>query len=258
MTAGPSTIPDLLGGPGRITALVGGGGKTTLLHALGAHLGRRAVLTTTTRMAAHETGDARLLLGPTPGELAAMVADDDPRPVLVWDRVDEAAAGGPKGVGVDPGLPATWLALVDHVVVEADGSRGHPAKAPAPHEPALPVGPVDVVAVIGADALDRVIADQCHRPLRLAAAVGCSPYERLTPERAAILLTSPAGSRRSVPDDAGYAVAVTKVDAATRPLVDRLQAALADRESGILVHRLDAHPQPATDHQPESGPDDRK
>lgn len=250
MTRGSSTVADLLAGPGRITALVGGGGKTTLLHALGAHLGRRAVLTTTTRMAADETGHARLLLGPTPAEVAAAIADDDPRPVLVWDRVDEAASGGPKGVGVDPGLPSTWLSLVDHVVVEADGSRGHPAKAPAPHEPVLPGGPVDVVAVIGADALDRVIADQCHRPLRLAAAVGCSPYERLTPERAAVLLTSRAGSRRSVPDDAGYAVAVTKVDDATRPLVDRLADALADRAPDVGVHRFDA--------EPGDGSDDRK
>ncbi len=239
MTTGrPSHVSDLLGTPGRITALVGGGGKTTLLHALGTHLGRRAVLTTTTQMAAEEVGDARLLLGPSTGEIAEAVADDDPRPVLIWSRISEKASGGPKGLGVDRDAPSGWLALVDHVLVEADGSRGHPAKAPAPHEPALPVGPTDVVAVIGANALNRVIADQCHRPLRLAAAVHCSPYERLTPERAAILLTSPDGARRSVPTDAGYAIAITMVDQASRPLVELLVAELAQREPETPVHQF--------------------
>ena len=240
MTTGKAAhVSDLLGAPGRITALVGGGGKTTLLHALGAHLGRRAVLTTTTQMAADEVGGARLLLGPSRAELAEAVADDDPRPVLVWNRIADKASG-PKGLGVDRDAPSGWLALVDHVLVEADGSRGHPAKAPAPHEPALPAGPTDVVAVIGANALNRVISDQCHRPLRLAAAVRCSPYERLTPERAAILLTSPNGARRSVPMDAGYAIAVTMVDEASRPLVDLLVAELARWEPETPVHQFPA------------------
>lgn len=241
MTTGKAAhVSDLLGAPGRITALVGGGGKTTLLHALGVHLGRRAVLTTTTQMAADEVGGARLLLGPSMAELAEAVADDDPRPVLVWNRIADKASGGPKGLGVDRDAPSGWLALVDHVVVEADGSRGHPAKAPAPHEPVLPAGPTDVVAVIGANALNRVIADQCHRPLRLAATVRCSPYERLTPERAAILLTSPNGARRSVPMDAGYAIAVTMVDDASRPLVDHLVAELARWEPETHVHQFPA------------------
>ena len=241
MTTGePAHVSDLLGTPGRITALVGGGGKTTLLHGLGTYLGRRAVLTTTTQMAADEVGGARLLLGPSRDEIAEAVADDDPRPVLVWSRIADKASGGPKGLGVDRDAPSSWLALVDHVLVEADGSRGHPAKAPAPHEPALPAGPTDVVAVIGATALTRVIADQCHRPLRLAAAVDCSPYERLTPERAAILLTSPDGARRSVPMDAGYAIAITMVDEDSRPLVDLLVAEVARREPETPVHQFAA------------------
>ena len=241
MTTGKAAhVSDLLGAPGRITALVGGGGKTTLLHALGVHLGRRAVLTTTTQMAADEVGGARLLLGPSMAELAEAVADDDPRPVLVWNRIADKASGGPKGLGVDRDAPSGWLALVDHVLVEADGSRGHPAKAPAPHEPVLPAGPTDVVAVIGANALNRVIADQCHRPLRLAAAVRCSPYERLTPERAAILLTSPNGARRSVPMAAGYASAVTMVDDASRPLVVLRVAELARWAPETHVHQFPA------------------
>ena len=95
MTTGePAHVSDLLGTPGRITALVGGGGKTTLLHGLGTYLGRRAVLTTPTQMAADEVGGARLLLGPSRDEIAEAVADDDPRPVLVWSRIADKASRG--------------------------------------------------------------------------------------------------------------------------------------------------------------------
>ena len=228
-------ITDLLGEPGRITSLVGGGGKTTLLHAIGARLGPKVILTTTTRMAVHEIGDARLLVGPSLAEIAANVSRDD-RPVLVWGRIDDSGSGEPKGVGVKLDAPARWLELVDYVVVEADGSRGRPAKAPAPHEPALPKGPVDVVAVIGADSLGRVIAEQCHRPLRLAAVVGCSPFEYLTPERAAVLLTHPEGARQGAPTDGGFAIAITKVDNTVLPLVDRLVASLAELAPTTPVH----------------------
>ena len=144
-------------------------------------------------------------------------------------------------MGVDLTAPASWLDLVDYVVVEADGSRGHPAKAPAPHEPAIPTGPVDVVAVIGADALDRVIADQCHRPLRLAAVVGCSPYERLTPERAAILLTHSDGALQGAPAEGNFSIAITKVDDNVFRLVDRLLVAVAELSPSTPVHLFDDH-----------------
>jgi probable selenium-dependent hydroxylase accessory protein YqeC len=125
---------------------------------------------------------------------------------------------------------------VDYVVVEADGARGLPAKAPGRHEPALPDGPTDVLAVIGADALNRVIADQCHRPLRVAAVIGCSPYERLDPVRAAILLSHPDGARRGV--DNGFGIVVTKVSPINRPLVDRLVAAMAEQLPGVPMHLI--------------------
>jgi len=222
-------IPDLAGDPGRILALVGGGGKTTLLHALGRHHGARAVLTTTTQMGADQHGDAQVVVGSDRRELATAL--EGHRPVLVWGRID-----GDKAVGVSPDLPATWLDLVDYVVVEADGARGLPAKAPSRHEPALPDGPTDVLAVIGADAMNRVIADQCHRPLRVAAVVGCSPYERLDPVRAAILLSHPDGARRGV--DNGFGVVVTKVSSTNRPLVDHLVETMAEQSPGIPMYLI--------------------
>jgi probable selenium-dependent hydroxylase accessory protein YqeC len=120
---------------------------------------------------------------------------------------------GDKLVGLPPeevdGLFATGTH--DLVVIEADGSRSRRVKAPAENEPPIPSLSTHVVAVIGADAINRVIEDVAHRPMLTAAVCGCGPYERLTPERALILLTSERGSRKHVPSGARFSVAITRI-----------------------------------------------
>ena len=224
-------------GPHELIAIVGGGGKTSLLFALGRSLHGSVVLTTTTKMNAHRTEGLAVLRSPSDAELADWAglaersamgpAAADRDTVLAWSH-DQ----GQKAIGVDPTICDHWFNLVDHVAVEADGARGRPAKAPGDHEPVIPLRATMVVAVIGADALDRVIEDQCHRPLRVAAVVGCRSYERLTPGRAAALLTSERGLRRGVPPSARFGVVITKVDDDNRPLVAALTASLAAPHPG--------------------------
>jgi probable selenium-dependent hydroxylase accessory protein YqeC len=207
-------------------AVVGGGGKTTTVFHLARRLAGRTIATTTTRMGRGQDGGIASLLAPDRDRLAAAL---DVGPTLVWGR-----HGTHKAIGVPPERCDEWFAdadLCDNVVVEADGARHHPFKAPGPLEPVIPITSTTVISVIGADALGRVIADQCHRPLRVAAVAGCSPYERLTPERAARVLCSPDGSGRNVPDTARRIVLVTKipdrtVDATTRDLVEALAGEL--------------------------------
>jgi hypothetical protein len=92
-----------------------------------------------------------------------------------------------------------------------------------------------LVACIGGDALGRVIADQCHCPMRVAAVAGCSPYQRLTPARAAKVLLDERGSRKSCPPDARFVVMVTKVDAAARPFADELVELVGPAAAVVLV-----------------------
>ena len=79
-----------------------------------------------------------------------------------------------------------------------------------------------VVACVGAAALGRVIADACHRPMRVAALAGCSPSQRLTPERLASVVTSPRGLAKHRPVGASYTVVVVGVTAGDRSYVDEL------------------------------------
>jgi probable selenium-dependent hydroxylase accessory protein YqeC len=111
-------------------------------------------------------------------------------------------------------------------VIEADGSRRHNVKAPAHYEPVIPACATHVVAVIGADALNEVIGEVAHRPEQLAAMLDADVTDRLTPKRAARLLTDEAGSRKSVPANATFVVAITKVTFENRALVDDVRARL--------------------------------
>ena len=83
-----------------------------------------------------------------------------------------------------------------------------------------------MISVIGADALGRVIADQCHRPLRVAAIAECEPYQRLTPRSAAKVLLSRRGSLKELPKKSEMVIAVTKVSEENTVLVHELYEAV--------------------------------
>ena len=230
--AGPIPLSELASalelGPHELVATVGGGGKTTTLFALGRQLGGRRVLTTTTKMGRDRTGGFPVLFGPSDTALLDAVGAGDA--VLVWK-----ADGGHKAIGLDPDACDRWFDLVDHVLVEADGAAGRPFKAPRPLEPVVPSHATLVVACIGASALGRVIADQCHRPMRVAALAGCTPYERLTPERAARVLLHDRGSRQGCPAGARFAVVVHRVDDAGEAMAAEVEAVIADEVPVVLV-----------------------
>jgi probable selenium-dependent hydroxylase accessory protein YqeC len=213
-----------------LVALVGGGGKTTTLAALGRQLPGRVVLTTTTKMGRDQLGRFTVLDGPDDADLRDALGSG---PVVVRSRVEEH-----KAIGVTAEACDRWFAdptMLDHLVVEADGARTRPFKAPRALEPVIPGNTTTVLAHIGADALGRVIVDQCHRPLRVASVAGCRPSERLTPERAAAVLLSDHGSRKGVPAAARFVVVVTKVEPANQVLVDELAAAVAPRAEVVAV-----------------------
>jgi len=146
-----------------IVAFVGGGGKTSLMFALAAELPGRAVITTTTRIFA-----AQQRLAPA----VVMAGDLSPLAAALEQHGRCLVVGGVKGdkaLGVDPDLPARLLVRddVDYVLVEADGSRMRPVKAPADHEPVIPMGTTLLVPVAGLDALEGAVGDVAHRAERV-------------------------------------------------------------------------------------------
>ncbi|MBK8905019.1 MAG: putative selenium-dependent hydroxylase accessory protein YqeC [Anaerolineaceae bacterium] len=208
-----------------LVAFVGGGGKTSLLFALGAALPGRRVLTTTTRIFAAQMSRAEKVIFFTAED--AKNAEEK-----IGEALNEVSlclvvggVAGDKAVGVPPELPGAWLARpdVDFVLVEADGSRMRPIKAPAAHEPVIPPTSTLVVPVVGIDALDGRFTEVTHRPEIAAELLSVMSLrdrfaygERLSVNDVARLIVHPQGALKAVPGEARVIPFINKVETAAQ------------------------------------------
>jgi len=169
-----------------VTAFVGGGGKTTAIRRLAEELSGwgRVLLVTTTRI---YPPDLPTLIDPDPEALQA---------AFRWYAA--VAVGSVQGEKLGPPERLEALcALSDYALIEADGARGLPLKAPAAHEPVIPKNTRLVVAVAGIDGAGRPISE-VHRPELYAALLG-KPLEALVaPEDIATALCHPDGQKKGV------------------------------------------------------------
>jgi len=191
-----------------LVAIVGGGGKSSLMFSLAQCLPGRVVMTTTTRIFAAQMQQAQTVCGlEDPGWRQRL--EDFEKGLLVVGGVADGRA-----LGVPLELPGELLAhpRVDAVLVEADGSRMLPVKAPADHEPQIPPETTLLVVVAGIDALGAPIAQVAHRPERVAALTGLPVEECLDPAALARLLASPDGGLKDRPAGSRVAVLLNKVE----------------------------------------------
>lgn len=204
---------------GELIALVGGGGKTSLMFALANALPGRRIISTTTRIFA-----AQMKLAPEVVVFTAKSAEDAERKMS--DALDRreiclvvGAVEGEKAMGVSPSLPGQWLARpdVDFVLVEADGSRMRPIKAPAAHEPVIPPDATLVIPVVGIDALDGRFPEVTHRPEVAAKLLKWSVIgEQLSVGDVARLIVHQQGGLKGVPEGARVIPFINKVETAVQ------------------------------------------
>lgn len=188
--------------PRGVTAFIGGGGKTTAIARLARELSvlGRVLVATTTRI--------------YPPDLPVLIDPDE-------DALHEAflhhaiiAVGSVCGGKLGPPENLEALcALSDYALIEADGSRGLPLKAPSAHEPVIPENTQLVVAVAGVDGIGHPIS-AVHRP-ELYAALTAKPLGSLvTPEDVANVLLHPDGQRKGL--NCPWRVLLNKVDSGER------------------------------------------
>jgi molybdenum cofactor cytidylyltransferase len=210
-------LADALGMKGDdVVALVGGGGKTTAMFRLALEIvdkGGRAITTTTTRIFAAQIALAPAHV-PTAGATRERVAAalTVHRHVLVIGATDPSTG---KADGVSPDVFRRLRAWFPDACIlnEADGSRMRPFKAPAEHEPVIPVETTLVVPVVGADVFGKTLdAESVHRPELVSALSGAPLGTPVTPEIVARVLAHPEGGLKGVPVGARVIVAINKVE----------------------------------------------
>lgn len=171
--------------------LVGGGGKTTVMYelaAMWAACGRRVLVLTSTH-----------ILHPADGSFAADAAAVH----SLWQQGRYAVIGTPElatGKLMEPpqSLYEELRTQADVILCEADGSKHHPCKAPAAHEPVLLPESDIVLAVAGTDALGNSLQQVCQRPQLAAELLKCSLDSVIDEQMLAALLLSEQGARKNV------------------------------------------------------------
>lgn len=195
-------------------AFVGAGGKSGLMFRLARELAGPVLVTATTHLSTAQLNQAdRHFLIVDAGDIPAS-GEELPAGVNIF-------TGGlvePERVsGLSPAALERLLSLAERLdaplLIEADGSRQRPLKAPASHEPAIPAF-VDTVAVVaGLSGLQKPLSpDWVHRPELFAALSGAAAGDRVTPEHLLKVLLHPEGGLKAIPAGARRIAILNQVD----------------------------------------------
>ncbi len=230
-----ASLPPPRGEP-LVVSITGGGGKTSLLFALAAdarRIGSTVLVTTTTRIydprAEQRSFDAFQIdeRWATPSSQTAALPRPDEAGLPAGGTAETgfvcvAGAGVAAGAGTDHGkLVAVDPVLIDAakgwglILVEADGARHRPLKAPADHEPVIPASSGVVIAVMGLDCLGKPLDDAiAFRPELVARATGLPLGSRIEPRLLAALAAAESGCFKGAPAGAYRVLVLNKLDLA--------------------------------------------
>lgn len=184
-------IRELLPKDPATVAFVGGGGKTSTIYNLARGLierGDRVVVTTTTRMGPGPLTPSPVFTRPQPGQAVLWAGKDGNKLTCPGDA---RRIFSPEG---EPYRKDLWI------LVEADGSKRLPIKAPADHEPVIPTCSTLVWWCCNPGrSIAGPMGKTAHRPQLLTPLTGCMPDEILTLPQIARLAWHVEGGHKGLP-----------------------------------------------------------
>jgi molybdenum cofactor cytidylyltransferase len=126
------------------------------------------------------------------------------------------------------------------LLVEADGSRRRPLKAPAAHEPVIPAWANTVVVVAGLSGLGQPLSPEwVHRPEMFSRLTGLAPGDPVSADGLRRLLTHPQGGLKSIPDTARRLALLNQAGTPElQAAAHSLARALLPVYSGVVVSAL--------------------
>ncbi|MBA4380577.1 MAG: putative selenium-dependent hydroxylase accessory protein YqeC [Anaerolinea sp.] len=218
-------------------ALVGAGGKTSALFQLARELPRPVIVTATTHLAAHQVSLAdKHLVVTNPEDIAALEGSSLAGVILLT-----GAYAGDRTTGL-PNDILLWLCAYcnsNHIalLIEADGSRQRPLKAPGEGEPPIPDFVDIVVVVAGLSALGKPLSEDWVHRVEEFRRISESANQRggesagqqvVTVEMVAKVLMHPQGGLKNIPANARRVALLNQADTA------ELQAQAKALAEGLL------------------------
>ncbi len=216
--------------------IVGAGGKTSTMFALAKELrslNKKVVVTTTTKI---YYPDKELYDN-------ILVSCHESRILSFIDNIEHAGINiigssvieENKLKGVQPQLICKLFEKnnIDYVLVECDGSRGKPIKAPAEFEPVVPACAAKVLGIIGLDAVGKKADEMTvHRLHEFCKAAECKIGEVITIHHIEKLICHSDGLFKNTPKHIQRYVVLNKADTK-----ERLQYAVDIKK--LLADRVD-------------------
>lgn len=209
-----------------VLTLVGAGGKTTLLYHLAeqfASRGCHTLVATSTK-----------IFRPPPEQWAKNRQEVESR----WNAGNFAVVGKEAPEGKLECLPEEerniFWKMADVVLIEGDGAKRMPCKAPAPWEPVILPETEVVVAVVGLSALGEPLNQGCFRWEYAKKLLQKSGEEEITWKDLVVLLTHAAGNTTKMEQREFFAV-VNQWDGIGEEGRKMLQELKAQGVKGILA-----------------------
>lgn len=229
--------------PGQVAAFTGAGGKTSALFACARELAP-ALVTTSTHLGVWQ---AALADRHFTWESGTPMPDFEP---AIGVGVSLVTGLADTKTGRLRGLDAEQLESLRQVagyhalplLIEADGSRMNPLKAPGPGEPVIPDFTDVVIVVAGLSGLGSRLDDEhVHRPALFAGLSGLALDKPVDVPALARVLGHPAGGLKNIPTTARRSLLLNQADTPQRQSwANRLATQLVQFYDGIVISKLNA------------------
>jgi molybdenum cofactor cytidylyltransferase len=200
--------------PGECIAFTGAGGKTTALFTLARNINAPVLVTTTTHFGLDQLSMADKILQVDPStDLNEIIENLNEGILLVKGQSEEN--GKVSGIPENK-LQELFRASRDlnfTLLIEADGSRQLPIKAPASHEPVIPQFVDRVVVVAGLSGIGKPLNENwVHRTDRFAKISGLAYGELITQAALIDVLKNRKGGLKGIPQNAKRTVLLNQAD----------------------------------------------
>jgi len=194
-------------------AFVGAGGKTTAMFSLARQIPGPVWVTTSAHLGTDQTrlADGHYILK----------SDEDIQPAQ-WMKNKVTLLSGPATSDDRLSSPAERLLELVHtaalregvsLLLEADGSRSIPLKAPGDHEPPIPGWVRQVAVVAGLSMVGKPLSEQTvYRAARFGELSGLQAGELITITHVRDVLLHPLGGMKNIPAGASKTVVFNQAD----------------------------------------------
>ncbi len=227
-------------------AIVGAGGKTSLMFSLAACASRPVCLTTTTKIAREEGSRAANHILFVDFSLSSIDQLRLEKLTLVTNGLNPS---GDKWLGLSyPEISQLFQNCQQGdtlLIIEADGARRLPLKAPAEYEPVIPDWVSLVIVVVGLSAIGKTLDEEhVFRPERFSEVSGLALGELVRLEHILKMLTHPDGGLKEIPSGCKAIIVFNQSDVydVDSLEIDLIKAALRGKYISALLMSLRSDP----------------